>query len=113
MDSARATVDGTQHRALSPAGRTDRRRTVSRGAARSEVDEESAGSRGSGGVTESAEGSRARFCSECGTEFLADARFCHSCGKPVEGSSPPRATTMSPALKWAVPGVALLAVLAV
>jgi hypothetical protein len=64
-------------------------------------------------VTENAEAARPRFCSECGTEFLPEARFCHNCGAQVEGRTLPRATTMSPALKWAVPGVAIVALLAV
>ena len=64
-------------------------------------------------MTENAEGTSPRFCSECGTQFLVDARFCHNCGAPLEGRGLPHAATMSPALKWAVPGVAIVALLAV
>src|SRR5512141_21431 len=51
--------------------------------------------------------SKPRFCSECGTEFLPDARFCHKCGASIDGSL--RVPAISPALKWGVPAAAILA----
>ena len=54
-----------------------------------------------------------RFCSECGTQFRPDAAFCHNCGAPVGGpaaDNEPRGK-LSPALKWGVPAVAIVALL--
>lgn len=53
---------------------------------------------------------KSRYCSQCGTQFLEDALFCHSCGAAADGrtSKAPAATTSSVALRWGVPGVALL-----
>ena len=66
-------------------------------------------------MTARTEGARPRFCSDCGTELLANARFCHSCGTALEGRRPdaPRGSSISPALKWGVPGIAFAALLAV
>ena len=57
--------------------------------------------------------SKPRFCSECGTQLLPDALFCHSCGASIGGrvAAEPKAA-MSPMLRWAVPGAAIVAVLA-
>ena len=51
--------------------------------------------------------SKPRFCSECGTEFLPDARFCHKCGASIDGSL--RVPAISPVLKWGLPAAAILA----
>ena len=51
--------------------------------------------------------SKPRFCSECGTEFLPDARFCHKCGASIDGSV--RVPAISPVLKWGLPAAAILA----
>jgi len=52
-----------------------------------------------------------RFCSDCGAQLNAGARFCHDCGSPVggRGVSPPSAPGVSNALRWAVPGLAIVA----
>jgi hypothetical protein len=56
--------------------------------------------------------SKPRFCSECGTQFLPDALFCHNCGAPAEGGASAQSTPgMSPALRWMVPGGAILALI--
>lgn len=57
-----------------------------------------------------------RFCSECGTEFLPNARFCHSCGAPVGGPASDRAESSRPpalssAIRWGLPAVAVVAVI--
>lgn len=60
-------------------------------------------------MTSNPSGAKARFCSECGTQFLPDALFCHNCGVAVGGRAvsavPPPA--MSPMLRWAVPVAAI------
>lgn len=55
--------------------------------------------------------SRPRFCSDCGTQFLPDARFCHACGASVDGSIHGRepVAAISPMLKWGLPAGAILA----
>jgi hypothetical protein len=54
-----------------------------------------------------------RFCSNCGTKLNPGARFCHECGAPVQASTTGgESVAPSPGvLRWAVPALALLAVL--
>jgi hypothetical protein len=56
----------------------------------------------------------ARFCSDCGTRLNANARFCHSCGSPIKGrsSAAPSAQGVSKSLKWGVPAIAIVALVA-
>lgn len=58
--------------------------------------------------------SKARFCSECGARLLPDASFCQSCGAPAGGSGGAReaAPASSPLLRWALPAVAVIALVA-
>jgi len=60
-------------------------------------------------MTGNPSGAKARFCSECGAQFLPDALFCHNCGVAVGGSAPPAAPSpqLSPMLRWAVPVAAI------
>jgi hypothetical protein len=62
-------------------------------------------------MTSSSPAAKPRFCSECGTPFLPDAKFCHNCGVAVggHGTNTASAATISPLLKWGVPAAALLA----
>jgi len=56
---------------------------------------------------------RLKFCSECGTKFLPDAKFCHSCGRPIDSVTTRSASeSMSPALKFGLPIAALVALVA-
>lgn len=52
-----------------------------------------------------------RFCSDCGTQLIADAAFCHECGAPIggRGVSAPSAPGVSNALRWGVPAFAIAA----
>lgn len=54
-----------------------------------------------------------RFCSDCGTKLRPDAHFCHNCGSPIDGN-PSRAPSgaSSQALKWGVPAIAIIALIA-
>ena len=54
-----------------------------------------------------------RFCSDCGTKLRPDAHFCHNCGSSIHGDSR-RATSVpvSRALKWGVPAMAVIALIA-
>lgn len=53
--------------------------------------------------------SRARYCSECGTQFLPGALFCHNCGAPIGGiGTATHAGTISPILRWGLPAVAIV-----
>ena len=54
-----------------------------------------------------------RFCSDCGTKLRADAHFCHNCGSSIHGN-PSRAPSApaSQALKWGVPAIAIIALIA-
>ena len=54
-----------------------------------------------------------RFCSDCGTKLRPDAHFCHNCGSPIHGN-PSRAASApaSKALKWGVPAIAIIALIA-
>lgn len=57
--------------------------------------------------------SKPRFCSECGTKFLSNAKFCHNCGKSVDGATARSASApLSPALKFGLPLAALVALVA-
>lgn len=51
-----------------------------------------------------------RFCSECGTTLNSNAKFCHACGASVHGgvAAPSSASSSSAALRWGVPGIALV-----
>jgi len=64
-------------------------------------------------MTEAEPTSKPNFCSQCGAQLLPDALFCHVCGTSVDGrikaARAPR--RMSPALRWGVPGAAILAVI--
>jgi hypothetical protein len=64
-------------------------------------------------MTRNSPGSKPRFCSECGTQFLPDALFCHNCGVAVEGRTAGAESTpvLSPMLRWGVPVVAVLALI--
>lgn len=58
--------------------------------------------------------SKPRFCSECGTQFLPDARFCHNCGSPAAGvtAAVEAAPAVSPMLRWGLPAAAVIALVA-
>jgi hypothetical protein len=60
-------------------------------------------------MTSNPSGAKARFCSECGTQFLPDALFCHNCGVAVDAhaASTAPAPALSPVLRWAVPVAAV------
>jgi hypothetical protein len=60
-------------------------------------------------MTSKPAGAKARFCSECGTQFLPDALYCHNCGVAVDEQpvSAAPAPTLSPVLRWAVPVAAV------
>ena len=68
-------------------------------------------------MTSKPSGAKARFCSECGTQFLPDALFCHNCGVAVGGraasTTPAAAPALSPMLRWAVPVAALGALIVI
>ena len=65
-------------------------------------------------MTDSAQSSRPRYCSDCGTQFLPDARFCHNCGASIEGRAPiVEPPPVSPILKWGVPVAGFIALIAV
>jgi hypothetical protein len=50
-----------------------------------------------------------RFCSDCGTQLVADASFCQDCGSPVGGRAAgvPTTSGVSGGWRWAVPGLAI------
>ena len=53
------------------------------------------------------------FCTECGTRLNADALFCHSCGSPIQGRpSSASAPDFSKTLRWGVPALAIVALVA-
>lgn len=55
-----------------------------------------------------------RFCSDCGTKLRPDAHFCHSCGSPIHGNPSGAASApASKALKWGVPAIAIIALIAI
>ena len=59
--------------------------------------------------------SKPRFCRECGTQFRPDAQFCHSCGASATGFTSAvtePAVTVSPMLRWGLPAIAVIAVIA-
>ena len=59
-------------------------------------------------------GEKARFCSECGTKYLPDARFCHNCGRAVDGGAgTTSSSSVSPAMKYGLPLAALVALAAI
>jgi len=56
----------------------------------------------------------ARFCPQCGTNTLPEARFCAACGMALPGSGKaprPQTTTQAPTLSWRtqLPGLTVLA----
>lgn len=54
-----------------------------------------------------------RFCSDCGTKLRPDALFCHNCGSPIHGNpSRARSAPSYQALKWGVPAIAIIALIA-
>ena len=57
--------------------------------------------------------SKPRFCSDCGTQLNAGARFCHDCGSPVGGRGVGVSSTpgVSNVMRWAVPGLAIVALI--
>lgn len=60
-------------------------------------------------MTTGTSGPKRRFCSECGTLLLVDARFCHDCGSPIEGrpASARPAGGVSGSWRWGVPATAV------
>lgn len=65
-------------------------------------------------MTSNPSGAKARFCSDCGTQFLPDALFCHNCGAAVDGRvvAGAPAPTLSPIFRWGVPVAAIGALIA-
>ena len=65
-------------------------------------------------MTDTATVPKPRFCSECGAQLVPDARFCQSCGVSVSGRTPGfhPAPAGSPMLRWGIPAVAMLALVA-
>lgn len=66
-----------------------------------------------------------RFCTNCGTQVNPDARFCHMCGAAIQGRQPgassapqgrsasaPSTPGASRALRWGVPALAFVALVA-
>lgn len=59
--------------------------------------------------------SRPAFCSQCGTKLLPDSKFCHACGASTDGGQVRQDSvpSLSPAMRWAIPGAAILILLVV
>lgn len=65
-------------------------------------------------TTHAQPGTPSRFCTNCGTALKTGAGFCHMCGSPVQAragtaSAPGQQPDRASSLRWAVPGIAFLA----